>query len=67
MNEYFRRVLRLLHDRGREVTPAELQAWLDVRYTPCSHDNVLRAIVNCDGLLRFHLFKHYGIKEARKQ
>ena len=58
----FQFVLRLLHDRGREVTPRELMDWLSWRYTDDCHGDVLGAIVEGHGGLRKVLFKCFHVK-----
>jgi len=58
----FQFVLRLLHDRGREVTPRELMDWLSWRYTDNCHGDVLCAIAEGHGGLRKVLFKCFHVK-----
>ena len=58
----FQFVLRLLHDRGREVTPHELTDWLSWRYTDDCHGDVLYAIADGHGGLRKVLFKCFHVK-----
>lgn len=62
MNDYFRGVLRMIHNQGIEITPAELQMWLSERFTVCSQDTVLTTIVKNDGILRSEMLNYFAGK-----
>jgi hypothetical protein len=65
LSTHFRTVLRMLHDRGREVTPDELQAWLDERFTACSHEIILGSIAMYDDPPRRSLFDKFNVNEVQ--
>ena len=65
LSTHFRAVLRMLHDRGREVTPNELQSWLDATYPKHSHFQILESIPRFCYPPRKSLFEKFNVNEVQ--